>query len=376
MLSTSESSPVSTCPLIHRKDPRQDGTSTEIHPSTERETDIAVVRHRQTPVIQTVQETAEVSQKLQVDRVVEVAHGVQRQTTDDPRRGVYREHLTVRTHAHIFLTAHFTRDHTCGSSIANCCESSQNISSSVMSLLNNPSTPFLLLFSSLVTSLTTLAVSRALSTAGRLRLCATLLGRELSGHLANFSPNTGYEPKLPECKFCNDMDSDHTPINLPNRNVSFPKEYAATITGWEDVNLPRHPGASSSSQQSAASRIHTLSKLDELGTSLTMVMANSEISVGSTCNMETCADMDREIVVSSLFDSVSWETRDRDLHVVQTLHDRQNLHEFLETGSSSRSWFKDEADVESKHWEKWNSDTANDVSYNRRISGLTCVGEE
>ena len=49
-----------------------------------------------------------------------------------------------RTHA----CAHFSHCalHTCGSSIANCCESSQNIPSSVMSLLNNPSTPFLLLF--------------------------------------------------------------------------------------------------------------------------------------------------------------------------------------------------------------------------------------
>ena len=34
MLSTSESSPVSTCPLIHCEDSRQDGTSTEIHSST------------------------------------------------------------------------------------------------------------------------------------------------------------------------------------------------------------------------------------------------------------------------------------------------------------------------------------------------------
>ena len=34
-------------------------------------------------------------------------------------------HFTVPTHAHIFVTAHFTRDHTCGSSIVICCESSQ-----------------------------------------------------------------------------------------------------------------------------------------------------------------------------------------------------------------------------------------------------------
>ena len=33
---------------------------------------------------QTVQETAEVAQRLQLDRVVDVAVGTQRQTTDDP----------------------------------------------------------------------------------------------------------------------------------------------------------------------------------------------------------------------------------------------------------------------------------------------------
>ena len=29
--------------------------------------------------------------------------------------GVYRQHLTARAHKHTFLTAHFARDHTCGS---------------------------------------------------------------------------------------------------------------------------------------------------------------------------------------------------------------------------------------------------------------------
>ena len=110
----------------------------------------------------------------------------------------------------------------------------------------------------------------------------------------------------------------------------FPQEYAATIIGEEDLNLPRHPGASSSSQHSAASRIPTLSKLGELGTSLTKVMANRDFVVEQYSNKETCADMDRETVVSSLFDSVSRGKRDRDQNVVQTLRDRQNLHKILE----------------------------------------------
>ena len=39
---------------------------------------------RQASIIQTLQETAEVPPRLQLDRVVDVAVGIQRQTTDDP----------------------------------------------------------------------------------------------------------------------------------------------------------------------------------------------------------------------------------------------------------------------------------------------------
>ena len=49
-----------------------------------------------------------------------------------------------------------------------------------------------------------------------------------------------------------------------------------------------------------------------------------------TCIKETCADMDRETVPSSLFGSVSKEKRDRDQNVVQTLRDRENLTIILE----------------------------------------------
>ena len=51
---------------------------------TERNIEIAVVRQQQTSLIQTVQETAEVPQSRQLDRVVDVAVGFQRETTDDP----------------------------------------------------------------------------------------------------------------------------------------------------------------------------------------------------------------------------------------------------------------------------------------------------
>ena len=222
-----------------------------------------------------------------------------------------------------------------------------------MSLLNVPSP------SSPATSLPTSIVSLALSIGIRPNSCATSLGDGLPGRLAGPIANTCYEPK-----FCTDVDSEHRPINLPSRNMSFPQEYDATITASEDLNLP---GASSSSQHSAASWVPTMSKLGALGASLTKVLADRDSVVGRTGIKETCADMDRETVVSSLFESVSKEKRDRYLNVVQTLRDRQNIHKILERKvelavrgeklARQRS-HEAEADVEAKYWEKRNSDIA------------------
>ena len=58
--------------------------------------------------------------------------------------------------------------------------------------------------------------------------------------------------------------------------------------------------------------------------------ANRDFVVGSSSNKETCADMDRETIGSSLFDSVSREQRDRDQNVVHLSRDRRNLHKILE----------------------------------------------
>ena len=46
----------------------------------------------------------------------------------------------------------------------------------------------------------------------------------MSGHLANPTPDTGYEPK-----FCIDVSDEHTPINLPDSNRNFPQDYDATV---------------------------------------------------------------------------------------------------------------------------------------------------
>ena len=108
---------------------------------------------------------------------------------------------------------------------------------------------------------------------------------------------------------------------------------------------------------------------------------------------ETCADIDRETVLSSLLGSTSKGKRDRDQNVVQAWRDRQNLHKILERNAELAvrgeklaqqrlCW----ADVEVTHWEKRNSDLAlilrsirssspNDYSYNRLINGLIRLKE-
>ena len=77
--------------------------------------------------------------------------------------------------------------------------------------------------------------------------------------------------------------------------------------------------------------------------------------------------MNRETIVSSLFESVSKEKRDRDQSVVQTLRDRQHFHKILERKAeltvrgeklARQRFFEAEADVEVKHWEKRNSEVA------------------
>ena len=77
--------------------------------------------------------------------------------------------------------------------------------------------------------------------------------------------------------------------------------------------------------------------------------------------------MDHETIVPSVFESVSRGKRDRDLNVVQTLKDRQNIHKFLQRKAelavrgeklAQQRFFEVEADVEVKHWERRNSDIA------------------
>ena len=82
---------------------------------------------------------------------------------------------------------------------------------------------------------------------------------------------------------------------------------------------------------------------------------------------ETCADMHREKVVSSLLGSMSKGKRDRHQNVVQTLTDRQHIHKIPERKAdlavrgeklAQQRFCEAEADVEVKHWEKRKSDIA------------------
>ena len=159
-----------------------------------------------------------------------------------------------RTHTISFCASDFTHAH------LNLCESSQK---SFFHRSCRCSTP---------------ATSPSLPTGIRLNPCATSLRNGLSGRLPGPIPNTGYEPK-----FCIDVDSEHTPINLPSPNM----EYDATIAAFEDLDFLRQSVAPSSSQLSAS-----------VGTCSRKLVADYGAVVSRTCIKETCADMDRETVVS------------------------------------------------------------------------------
>ena len=98
------------------------------------------------------------------------------------------------------------------------------------------------------------------------------------------------------------------------------------------------------------------------------MLADCDTVASLTSIKETCADMDRETVVSSFLGSVPKGKRDRDQNVVQTLRrDRQNFHKILKRKAElavrgeKRAQLRlceAEADVEVKHWEDKNSDIA------------------
>ena len=98
--------------------------------------------------------------------------------------------------------------------------------------------------------------------------------------------------------------------------MSFQQEYQATITVSEDLSLPRHSGASSGSQQTAASRVTTLSKPGACGSCLTKVI----VVTASGKPVQTKI----EKPLFPLFLGLNQKD------VVQSLRDREKHHRILE----------------------------------------------
>ena len=112
------------------------------------------------------------------------------------------------------------------------------ISSLVFSLLNVPSTPFPPVFSPSTTTPTPL-------TGIRPNPCATPLWSGPSGHLADPTPNTSYEPKI-----CIDVSGEHTPINLPTRNMGFQQERQSRLPRASIyLDILQHQAAASTREQ-------------------------------------------------------------------------------------------------------------------------------
>ena len=178
---------------------------------------------------------------------------------------LYRQHLTVRTHAH-FVSQCTLRTPDVITRLAQglddllvCLTSQFTIGHVYVECSFDPVSSYFLITYCLTDA--TYCLTDATDWNQIKTPCATPLWSGPSGHLADPIPNIGYEPK-----FCIDVSGEHTPINLPTRNMSFQQEYDLTITASEDLNLPRHSGASSSSQQTAASTVPALLKLGSSGT--------------------------------------------------------------------------------------------------------------
>ena len=167
--------------------------------------------------------------------------------------------------------------------------------------------------------------------------------------------NTGYEPN-----FYSYMNEDHTLINIPDSHSSFQCRDDATITSaTEDPGVP-YWGASSSSKQTAASRVPTM--LGSFGASL---WKQRPESVDCRASIQaTGADVDRESVGPPFFKGHSQKGREiRDTNVVHSLKDRENPQRILERkvdlavrGEIMAQRKMYEAEVEARNWEKRSSD--------------------
>ena len=178
--------------------------------------------------------------------------------------------------------------------------------------------------------------------------------------MADPAPNIGYELHL--SNFFSFLDTEHTPINLPDSHHNFPcQDDATVISTVEDPDGLPHSGASSSSKQTAASRVPSM-----FGPSSLWKQMAGHVS-GRTGLQETGAVLDRESVATTIFSSHSTGKRDRDTNVVHSLKDRENLSKILARKVYSalrgeiiaqQKLYEAEAEVEARNWEKRNYDFA------------------
>ena len=197
--------------------------------------------------------------------------------------------------------------------------------------------------------------------------------RSGSGRMADPAPNTGYEPKL--SNNFSYMDTVHTPIHFFDSHHDFQNQDGATVISTIDPEGFPHSGASSSSKQTAASRVPSTFGPP----SLWKQMADHVSSRPGLQENGTISD--RESVATTIFSSQSKGKRDRDTNVVHSLKDRDNLHKILERKVDSavrgemmaqRKLYEAEAEVEARNCEKRNSDIAFHVINQEFESAVLC----
>ena len=155
----------------------------------------------------------------------------------------------------------------------------------------------------------------------------------VAGHLADPIPDTGYEPK-----FCIDVSIEHTPINLSDQKHEFTARVRRNDHRFRGPQCTPTSGASSSSQHTAASRasgdLCGHESLNSCFKSFRVCVKEEERS-----RPKRCANIERQAKYHKILE------RKAELAVRGEQLAKQRL-------------YVAEADVEVKHWEKRNSDTA------------------
>ena len=168
---------------------------------------------------------------------------------------VYFEHLTARTFFSVLLVFVVFRTFTCThvrvAQDVFCEHFRKHVHPQTMSLLGVSS-----LSSFCATSPPIWTPSPATLFGIETNPCATSLLDGQSGHLADSTPTTAYEPN-----FCIDVSSEHTPINFTSRRNSFnfENDLTNTVGASEDSDHLPQRSAASSSQHSVASTVLALS---------------------------------------------------------------------------------------------------------------------